>query len=326
VKVVIDAYDGSVTYYIMTGEKGQADPIADCYKRIFPKLFKEYSSMPDELKRHIRYPQSMFMIQAAKYAAYHMNDAKQFYNKEDLWQFSTEKMQGGGSGEQPVEPYYVILQLPDSEKEEFLIMLPYTPNRKKNMIAWLAAKCDPGEGSDLGEYGNLVVYNFPKGELVDGTIQVEAYIDQDPEMSQELALWSQRGSKVIRGNLLAIPMNQSILYVEPIYLEAEASPIPVLRRIVVGLKGGRIEWGETLQEALYTLFGEPIPVTTDETGGKSIEQAPITEVLSSANLTKRAIEQYDQAQKYLRSGNWAKYGEEMDKLRQTLMQMQKEKP
>jgi uncharacterized membrane protein (UPF0182 family) len=121
-------------------------------------------------------------------------------------------------------------------------------------------------------------------------------------------------------------MNQSILYVEPIYLEAEASPIPVLRRIVVGLKGGRIEWGETLQEALYTLFGEPIPVTTDETGGKSIEQAPITEVLSSANLTKRAIEQYDQAQKYLRSGNWAKYGEEMDKLRQTLMQMQKEKP
>ncbi len=326
VKVVIDAYDGSVTYYIMTGKKGQEDPIADCYKKIFPGLFKEYSSMPDDLKGHIRYPQSMFMIQAAKYAAYHMDNAKQFYNKEDLWQFSTEKVQDGGSGEQPVEPYYVILQLPDSDKEEFLLMLPYTPNKKKNMIAWLAAKCDPGEGSDLGEYGNLIVYNFPKSELIDGTIQVEAYIDQNPEMSQELALWSQRGSNVIRGNLLALPMNESILYIEPIYLEAEASPIPVLRRVVVGLNGGRLEWGETLNEALSALFGKAITTEAADSAGAEAEGAArtsVTERTTIKSLSRKAIEQYNQAQKYLQSGNWAKYGEEMDKLRQTLEMIQK---
>lgn len=329
VKVVIDAYDGTVTYYTMSNEKGHEDPIVDCYKKIFPDLFKEYRAMPDELKQHIRYPQTMFMIQALKYGSYHMNDPKQFYNKEDLWQFSTEKMQDGGSGEQPVEPYYVILQLPGSDKEEFMLMLPYTPNKKKNMIAWLAAKCDPSEGSDLGEYGNLFVYNFPKGELIDGTIQVEAYIDQNPEMSQQLSLWSQRGSKVIRGNLLVIPINQSILYVEPIYLEAESTPIPVLRRVIVGLIGGNLSWGETLEEALSALFGSPITPETsvsseiEQTSGESKPIAP-AEKLPQKELTKKALEQYNQAQKYLRSGDWAKYGEEIGNLKQTLEMLQKE--
>jgi hypothetical protein len=329
VKVVIDAYDGSVTYYLMTGEKGQEDPIAECYKKIFPSLFKDYKSMPDELKKHIRYPQSLFMIQAMKYASYHMNDSKQFYNKEDLWQFSTEKAQDGGSGEQPVEPYYVVLQLPDSNKEEFMLMLPYTPNKKKNMIAWLAAKCDPGEGSSLGDYGNLMVYNFPKGELVDGTIQVEAYIDQNPKMSQELSLWSQRGSKVIRGNLLAIPINQSILYVEPIYLEAESSPIPVLRRVVAGMSGGNLEWGETLEEALSNLFGTQMPtelVSDTQKGGTTKEPAKVTPAeIPSKDTVKKALDQYNQAQKYLKSGDWTKYGEEMDKLKQTLEMLQSER-
>jgi len=330
VKVVIDAYDGTVTYYSMTAEKGQEDPIADCYKKIFPAMFKDYKSMPDELKNHIRYPQSFFTIQALKYSSYHMNDPKQFYNKEDLWQFSTEKAQDGGSGEQPVEPYYVTLQLPDSDKEEFMLMLPYTPNKKKNMIAWLAAKCDPGENSNLGDYGNLMVYNFPKDKLVDGTIQIESYIDSHPEMSQELSLWSQRGSKVIRGNLLAIPIKQSILYVEPIYLEAEASPIPVLRRIVVG-RGGELAWGETLQEALSTLFGSEMPTElvpeTQQTltGQKPTEVVPSEKPLSNRDTVKKALDQYDQAQKYLKSGDWAKYGAEMDKLKQTLDMLQSER-
>ena len=330
VKVVIDAYDGTISYYLMTKEKSQADPIAECYKKIFPSMFKDYSDMPNELKKHIRYPLSLFMIQAMKYAAYHMNDPKQFYNKEDLWQFSTEKAQDGGSGEQPVEPYYVVLQLPDSDKEEFMLMLPYTPNKKKNMIAWLAAKCDPGKDSGLGEYGKLMVYNFPKAELIDGTIQIEAYIDQNPEMSQELSLWSQRGSKVIRGNLLAIPINKSILYVEPIYLEAEASPIPVLRRVVVAMHGGGLEWGETLQETLSTLFGSEIPPTAEaqlaqvETGKEPTNITSIQK-LPSGDLPKQALDHYNQAQKYLRSGDWARFGEEWDKLRQTLDAIQKEK-
>ncbi len=323
VKITIDAYDGTINYYLMTKEKNQADPIAECYRKIFPKMFKDYKDMPAELKPHIRYPLSLFMIQATKYAAYHMNDPKQFYNKEDLWQFSTEKAQEGG-GERPVEPYYVVLQLPDSDKEEFMLMLPFTPNKKRNMIAWMSAKCDPEGDVSLGEYGKIIVYNFPKGELVDGTIQVEAYIDQHPSMSQELTLWSQRGSKVIRGNLLAIPINQSILYIEPIYLEAEASPIPVLRRVVVALNGGRLEWGETLEEALSLLFGSKI-LPTESIGldkGEAKKEAPVQK-LPSDNLTKQALDHYNQAQKYLRSGEWAKFGEEWDKLRQTLEMLQK---
>jgi uncharacterized membrane protein (UPF0182 family) len=283
--------------------------------------------MPDELKRHIRYPQSMFMIQAAKYSAYHMNDPKQFYNKEDLWQFCTEKVPEGGAGEQPVEPYYVVLQLPGSNKEEFMLMLPFTPNKKKNMIAWLSAKCDVGEGTDLGEYGNLIVYNFPKGELLDGTIQVEAYIDQNPKMSQELSLWSQRGSKVIRGNLLVIPINQSVLYVEPIYLEAESSPIPVLRRVVVGMNGGDLEWGESLEEALSALFGTTIPtesISEIESTVSGDKQISPPKKLPISDLVIQALDQYNQAQKYLKAGDWAKYGTEIDNLRQTLEKLQKE--
>ncbi|HGE69704.1 TPA: UPF0182 family protein, partial [Candidatus Poribacteria bacterium] len=327
IKITIDAYDGNINYYLMTKERDQADPIAECYRKIFPNMFKDYKDMPAELKLHIRYPLSMFMIQAVKYAAYHMNDPKQFYNKEDLWQFSTEKAQDGGSGEQPVEPYYVVLQLPGSDKEEFMLMLPYTPNKKKNMIAWMCAKCDPGEDMSLGEYGKIIVYNFPKGELVDGTIQVEAYIDQHPSMSQELTLWSQRGSKVIRGNLLAIPINQSILYVEPIYLEAESAPIPVLRRVVVGLNGGRLEWGETLEEALSLLFGSEIQPTAEieSAKGQEAEKATPIQKLPSGDLTKQALDHYNQAQKYLRSGDWAKFGEEWDKLKQTLEMLQKER-
>lgn len=321
VKVVIDAYDGTVTYYLMTGEKGQEDPIAECYKNIFPALFKDFKQMPDDLKKHIRYPLTMFMIQADKYSAYHMKDPKQFYNKEDLWQFSTEKYlsQGEDSAkEQPVEPYYLVLQLPESEKEEFLLMLPFTPYGKKNMVAWLAAKCDVGDDGNLGEYGSLLVYNFPKSELVDGTIQVEAYIDQKEEISEQLTLWSQRGSTVIRGNLLAIPINQSMLYVEPIYLQAEAAAIPQLKRVVVA-QGGRLEWGEDLESALSAVYGSPItPFKAAEEARPSL----LSGLETSQELVKRALDQFNRAQDYLRAGEWAKYGEEMKKLRETLQLLQ----
>lgn len=322
VKVVIDAYNGTVKYYIMTGEEGQADPIAECYRRIFPELFTNFDEMDADLKKHIRYPQTLFTIQARKYTRYHMRDPKQFYREEDLWQFSTEKYQtqsGGSNAEQTVEPYYVILQLPGSDKEEFMLMLPFTPSGKKNMRAWLAAKCDPGADGGMGEYGKLLVYKLPKGELVDGTIQIEAYIDQHEEMSGQLSLWSQLGSNVIRGNLLAIPIKDSMLYVEPIYLQAESAAIPQLKRVVVALGRKNLEWGDNLQEALENLYGakiakEIVAAADDEQSSGQTE----TISGSSQELSKQALDQLNKAEGHLRNAEWAKYGEEMDKLKETL--------
>ena len=324
VKVVIDAYDGTVTYYLMTGEEGQEDPIAECYQRIFPDLFTPFRDMDEDLKRHIRYPLTMFLIQADKYLRYHMRDPRQFYREEDVWQVSTEKYQtqgGESSGEQPVEPYYVVLQLPGSDKEEFMLMLPFTPSGKKNMRAWLAAKCDPGESGDMGEYGKLVVYKLPKGELIDGTIQIEAYIDQDEEMSAQLSLWSQLGSSVIRGNLLAIPIKDSMLYVEPIYLQAEAAAIPQLKRVVVALDRTRLEWGTDLDSALAALYGsQPLLETVEEAQPPPAGTEFIS--ASSQELSKRALGQLKRAEQYSRSGEWARYGEELKKLEETLRALQ----
>ena len=318
VKVVIDAYDGTVTYYLMTGEKGQEDPLADCYSRMFPDLFTDFKEMSDDLKKHIRYPLALFQIQANMYTEYHMSDPRKFYYKEDLWQVGTEKYQtlaGETAGEQPVEPYYVILQLPGSEKEEFMLMLPFTPSAgKKNMVAWMAAKCDPGEDGTLGEYGNLLVYVFPKDQLIDGTFQIEAYIDQKEEMSEQLSLWSQRGSTVLRGNMLAIPIKESILYVEPIYLQADqAAAIPQLKRVVVA-QGGKLEWGESLEEALGKLYGSPFPARDDEP-----EQLTSTETDTTTppEMRQLALDQYKELQKQL-----SDIDEKMKKLGKTLQSLQ----
>lgn len=320
VKVVIDAYDGTVTYYLMTGEKGQEDPLADCYSKMFPDLFTDFKKMPNDLKKHIRYPLALFQIQANMYTDYHMSDPRKFYYKEDLWQVGTEKYQtqaGETAGEQPVEPYYVILQLPGSEKEEFMLMLPFTPSAgKKNMVAWMAAKCDPNEDGTLGEYGNLLVYVFPKDQLIDGTFQIEAYIDQKEEMSEQLSLWSQRGSTVLRGNMLAIPIKESILYVEPIYLQADqAAAIPQLKRVVVA-QGGKLEWGESLEDALGKLYGSPFPAKDD---GPELLTFTETETSSTRSATQQALYQYDKLQKYLRE-----IDAEMRKLGETLQSLQTE--
>jgi len=319
VKVVIDAYDGTVKFYSMAAEKGQEDPIVECYQRIFPELFTPFKDMDPDLKQHIRYPLTLFMIQAQKYIRYHMREPRQFYREEDLWQVSTEKYQtqgGESSGEQPVEPYYVILQLPGSDKEEFMLMLPFTPSNKKNMRAWLTAKCDPGEDGDMGEYGKLLVYKFPKGELVDGTIQIEAYIDQHEEMSGQLSLWSQLGSNVIRGNLLAIPIKGSMLYVEPIYLQAEANAIPQLKRVVVSVGRKKLEWGENLESALAALYDSPLLEAVDE--AQPLPDDIEVSSLSSGELSKRALDQLENAERYSRNGDWANYGEELKRLKATL--------
>ncbi len=240
VKVVIDAYNGSTNFYIADPE----DPIIQTWTAIFPALFKPLSAMPRSLFSHLRYPIDLFNRQSNQLIRYHMTDPQVFYNREDQWQVPTEIY---GNQPQPVEPYYLITKLPTAPSEEFILLLPFTPNQRTNLIAWLAAR------SDGQNYGKLLLYTFPKQELVFGTAQIEARINQDPVISQQITLWNRAGSRVIQGNLLVIPIEQSLLYVEPIYLEAEQNSLPTLVRVVVAYEN-RITMAETLDQALRAVF------------------------------------------------------------------------
>jgi uncharacterized membrane protein (UPF0182 family) len=200
------------------------DPLLATYQKIFPDLFKPLAEMPAVYRQHLRYPQDLFTIQAQTYRAYHMEDAEVFYNREDLWRFPEVSHNGKP---QPMEPYYIIMKLPKLGHEQFMQILPFTPANRDNMIAWMAGI------SDGDHYGQLLLYEFPKQELVFGPSQIEARINQTPEISEQFALWSQQGSGVIRGNLLVVPIEQSLLYVQPIYLRAEQGELPELRRVIV---------------------------------------------------------------------------------------------
>ena len=240
VKVVIDAYNGSVNFYIADPQ----DPIITSWTTILPNLFKPLDSMPTALRRHIRYPVDLFNIQSERLLTYHMTDPQVFYNREDLWQVPNEIY---GSETQAVNPYYLIMKLPTAESEEFILLLPFTPSRRINLIAWLAARSD-GE-----EYGKLLLYQFPKQELVYGQEQIEARINQDPVISQQISLWNRQGSRAVRGNLLVIPIERSLLYVEPLYLEAEQNSLPTLVRVIAAYEN-RIVMAETLEQALQAIF------------------------------------------------------------------------
>jgi len=245
VKVTVDAYDGAVHFYVAD----PADPLIRTTARIFPGLLQPLDAMPADLRAHIRYPEGLFRIQAAMYAIYHMRDTQVFYNKEDLWSIPVRSVDGQ---ERAMEPYYLILRLPSEKREEFVLLIPFTPSRKDNLAAWLAARSDPPN------YGKLVVYNFPKQKLIYGPRQIEARIDQDSFISQQLTLWNQRGSQVIRGNLLVVPIERSLLYVEPLYIAAEKGQLPELKRVIVGF-GDRIAMEETLDGAIARVFGGPVP-------------------------------------------------------------------
>lgn len=240
VKVTVDAYDGLVKFYIADPQ----DPIIQSWRQIFPKLFQPLSQLPIELRTHIRYPIDLFAIQSQKLLTYHMLDPKVFYNQEDLWQIPQEIY---GSKQQKVEPYYLIMELPTAAREEFILLLPFTPTGRTNLIAWLAARSD-GE-----QYGKLLLYNFPKQQLVYGTEQVEALINQDPTISQQISLWNRQGSRVIQGNLLVIPIESSLLYIEPIYLEAEQNSVPTLVRVVAAYQN-KIVMEPTLNQALESVL------------------------------------------------------------------------
>jgi hypothetical protein len=247
VKAVVDAYDGSVTFYVFEPE----DPIIRVWSRIFPDLFKSKAEMPAGLLAHVRYPEGFLLAQGLVYARYHMTDPDVFYNQEDLWIRSTERYY---NELRAVEPYYVMWQLPGEAKAEFSIIQPFTPKNRQVLIGWIAGLCDPDN------YGRLIAYRFPKDQWVLGTQQVDTKIDQDRHLSAQLTLWDQRGSRVIRGNVLVIPIDDTLLYVEPIYLQAEAAAYPELR-VVVLMHGDKMSYADTFEEALRGLLAGAPPGT-----------------------------------------------------------------
>jgi uncharacterized protein len=247
VKVIVDAYDGSTTFYVVDA----TDPMIAAYRQLFPSLFKDLSAMPPEMRRHMRYPELLLQLQAAVYGLYHMTDPGAFYNREDLWSIATEGGQTSRRDQnaQPMEPNFVLMKLPGEQALEFIEILPFTPANRNNLIGWIAGR------GDEPHYGKAVVYNFPKTRLVDGPLQIEARIDQNAQLSGQLSLWNQQGSKVVRGGLIVIPVGRALLYAEPIYLQAERSPMPELRIVVLALQD-RLAFGPTFEIALAALFGQ----------------------------------------------------------------------
>ncbi len=310
VKVVVDAYNGTVWFYVID----PSDPIIQTWMKIFPDAFKPIDQMPPDLKSHIRYPEKLFRVQSEMYGIYHMKDPQVFYNQEDKWTIPSEIFES--QEKQPIEPYYIIMRLPGESKEEFMLMVPFSPATKSNMIAWMSADCD------AADYGRLIVYKFPKEKQVYGPSQIEARIDQNTEISSQLTLWNQKGSSVIRGNLLVIPIEDSIMYIEPLYLKAEQSQIPEFKRVIIAY-GDRISMEPTLEDALTSVFGgEATPVPESLKTETTVPPAPLNQ--SMRDLIHQAGQQFDNAQEKLKSGDWAGYGTEMQKLRDTLKQLKQQ--
>ncbi|MBU4348313.1 UPF0182 family protein, partial [Patescibacteria group bacterium] len=290
VKVVIDAYDGKMSFYIAD----ENDPIIKTYAKIFKDSFLPLEQMDEDLRAHIRYPEDLFIYQTTLYTVYHMDEAQIFYNKEDQWQIPIITSKG------QADPMmrHMIMKLPGEKQEEFILMIPFTPRGKDNLSAWMVARND-------GEfYGQLMVYRFPKQKLVFGPKQITNRINQDTEISQQISLWDQRGSEVIRGNLLVIPIEESLIYIQPIYLRAEGGKIPELKRVIVAYEN-RIAMEETLDSALEKVFSGQIT---------SSPTVVPTESPVSQDLIKQAKHHFDRAMSAQRLGDWALYGEEIRKL------------
>jgi uncharacterized membrane protein (UPF0182 family) len=305
VKIAVDAYDGNPVFYIAEPK----DPIVLTYQRIFPTLFQPLDSMPASLRKHIRYPEDLFIIQAGVYGTYHMKDPEVFYNKEDLWTFPKESHKGQSTT--TMQPYYTIMRLPGEPREEFILMLPMVPNNRDNMIAWLAARCDGAN------YGKVIEYTFSKEKLIYGPAQIEARIDQDTTISQQLSLWNQTGSRVIRGNMLVIPIDDTLLYVEPLYLSAESRQLPELKRLIAST-GDRVVMAQDVDSLLAALFSQegrkPAVVTSTSApapGARANELPP-------AGANAEALNHYRRAFEALNKGDWRTFGAEMDAMQKAL--------
>lgn len=307
VKVVVDAYNGDTTFYVVD----QDDPVARTYQKIYPTLFKDVKEMPEGIRKHIRYPNSLLKIQAGVYTKYHMDQVKVFYQDEDLWDIAHQIY---GTEEKEMDPSYFIFELPDEKKAEFINMIPFTPKSKQNMTAIMMAR------NDGNRYGQLLVYKFPKNKTVYGPMQIEAQIDQNTEISKEFSLWNSSGSKYRRGDLFVIPINNSIMYVEPVYLEASNQAIPEMKRVIVAY-GDKIAYESTLEDALADLFGE------EENGGQSQSASASSGKNNSGKsntkeLIQKANEAYENAVNAQKSGNWKKYGDYLDELEKYLNQLE----
>jgi uncharacterized membrane protein (UPF0182 family) len=313
VKIVIDAYNGTVTFYVFDPQ----DPIINAWRQIFPQLFKNPDEMPQDLRKHVRYPELLLRMQAAAYGLYHMSNPEVFYNREDLWTVASE-VGGASNGDQaaqPMDPNFVLMKLPEESNVEFVEILPFTPSNRNNMIGWIAGRSD-GE-----QYGKSVVYNFPKTRLVDGPLQVEARIDQNAQLSGQLSLWNQQGSRVRRGALIVIPCGKALIYAEPIYLQAERSPMPELRLVVLAVQD-RLAYGSTFEAALRSLFGGEISSlnTTEQPSAPQHANATASTTASQPSndlntLIEGAAKDFDDYQRLTAQGKLAEAGQKLDQLK-----------
>lgn len=304
VKVTVDAYTGEMSFYVFAPE----DPILKAYRKAFPTLFQHREEMPPDIKAHIRYPQSLFAVQASMLCLYHMTDPDQFYLKEDAWEIAQE--QSGVEGRPvPIRPYYTVLRSPDDGKDRFMLLIPFTPLGKpdKNMVAWMAAHCD------YDRYGDLFVYKFPPGKLVDGPQQIEARINADAQISQYFSLWNQQGSRVIRGSLLILPISNSLLYIEPVYLQAEQTPLPEIKGVIASA-GKRVVMGSDLWDAVSRLFRTRIESDSEKTvANLRLTPPPSSQVDGKERLVNELLSYLGEAKRAREQGDWLKFGEALNK-------------
>jgi uncharacterized protein len=317
VKVVIDAYDGTTAFYVFDSQ----DPIIAAYRRMFPSLFKDASAMPAALRKHVRYPELLLKMQAAVYGLYHMTNPEVFYNREDLWTVASEvaMSESGEQKTQGMEPNFVLMKLPGETAIEFVQILPFTPANRNNLIGWIAGR------SDGAKYGTSIVYDFPKTKLVDGPLQIEARIDQNAQLSGQLTLWNQQGSHVRRGTLLVIPCGRALLYAEPIYLQAERSPMPELRLVVLALQD-RLAYGPTFESAMKSLFGGETSSLSATAGpvepGRNLSAStPAKPGTDSNTLITAAAQDLTDYQRLTAEGKLGEAGQKLEQLKQKLDQL-----
>jgi len=323
VKVVIDAYNGTARFYVFDNQ----DPLLAAYRRIFPSLFVDASQMPADLRAHVRYPETLIRAQGEVYSLYHTQNPKVFFQREDVWSVA-QHITVDSEGKQkstPIDPYFVLMQLPgEQEKSEFVMISPFTPANRNNMIGWMAGRSD-GEN-----YGKLLVYNFPSSRLIDGPTQIEARIDQNAQLSGQFTLWNAQGSRVIRGHLLVIPIGRSLLFVEPIYLQAERSPMPELRLVVMATQE-KLAFGQTFAEAMNNLFGEaakapPPPPSSGQAPPAEGAQQPTpsaTPSQTTRQLINQALQEFDDYQRLMSQGKFAEAGQKLEQHKRTLEEIRK---
>jgi len=328
VKVTVDAYDGSVTFYVFD----QDDPIIAAYRGMFPTLFADGSRMPADVRAHVRYPEMLLKVQATAFSLYHMRDPEMFYNREDLWSVASEVTLSEDREQvtRPLDPNFVLMTLPGEKGLEFVEILPFTPSNRNNLIGWIAGRCDGAA------YGSVLAYDFPKSRLVDGPLQIEARIDQNPQLSSQLTLWNQQGSRVRRGSLIVIPIGRALLYAKPIYLQAERSPMPQLRLVVLALQE-QLGYGPTFDAAMTSLFGEGAERTVQAEAATPAPPGPSPApgqpaAAGGANVPPGVQVLIDQAardlvdyQRLTAEGKLGEAGQRLESLKKTLERLKKER-